>query len=41
MALYHKWNVTNGFAYVLQFYLLISDGLGGVERGLALLQFIE
>ena len=31
MALYHKWDVKNGFAYVLQFFSLISDGLGGVE----------
>ena len=31
MALHHKWNVKNGFAYVLQFFSLISDGLGGVE----------
>ena len=30
MALYHKWDVENGFAYVLQFFLFISDGLGGV-----------
>ena len=30
MALYHKWYVKNGFAYVLQFFSLISDGLGGV-----------
>ena len=30
MALYHKWDVKNSFAYVLQFFLLISDGLGGV-----------
>ena len=30
MGLYHKWNVKNGFAYVLQFFSLISDGLGGV-----------
>ena len=30
MALYHKWDVKNGFAYVLQFFSLISDGLGGV-----------
>ena len=27
MALYHKWDVKNGFAYVLT---LISCGLGGV-----------
>ena len=30
MALYHKWDVKNGFAYVLTFFSLISDGLGGV-----------
>ena len=24
------WDVKNGFAYVLQFFSLISDGLGGV-----------
>ena len=28
MALYHKWDVKNGFAYVLQFFSLISDSLG-------------
>ena len=32
MALYHKWNVKNGFAYVLIFFSLISDGLGSVVR---------
>ena len=31
MALYHKWDVKNGFAYVLKFFSLISYGLGGVE----------
>ena len=31
MALYHKWNVKNGFAYVLQFFSLISEDLGGVK----------
>ena len=31
MALYHKWDVKNGFAYVLQFFSLISDGIGGVK----------
>ena len=31
MALYHKWNVKNGFAYVLTFFSLISDGLGSVS----------
>ena len=30
MALYHKWDVKNGFAYVLTFFSLISDGLGSV-----------
>ena len=30
MALYHKWDVKNGFAYVLTFFSLISDSLGGV-----------
>ena len=29
-ALYHKWDVKNGFTYVLQFFSIISDGLGGV-----------
>ena len=31
MALYHKWDVKNGFTYVLTFFSLISDGLGGVQ----------
>ena len=30
MALYHKWDVKNDFAYVLQFFSLISNGLGSV-----------
>ena len=30
MALYHKWDVKNDFAYALQFFSLISDSLGGV-----------
>ena len=30
IALCHKWDVKNGFAYVLQFFSLISDGLGSV-----------
>ena len=33
MALYHKWDVKNDFLYVLQFFSLISDGLGSVGRG--------
>jgi hypothetical protein len=32
MALYHKWDAKNGFAYVLQFFSLISDGVGGVIK---------
>ena len=32
MALYCKWDVINGFAYVLQFFSDISDGLGDVLR---------
>ena len=31
-SLYHKWDVKNGFTYVLTFFSLISDGLGGVLR---------
>ena len=31
MALYHKWDVKNDFAYVLQFFSLISDSLGSVR----------
>ena len=30
MALCHKWDAKNDFAYVLQFFSLISDGLGSV-----------
>ena len=32
MALYRKWDVKNGFAFVLQIFSLISDGLGGVNE---------
>ena len=38
MALYHKWDVKKGFFYVLQFFSLISDGIGGV--GYEKLQFL-
>ena len=31
MALYHKWDVKNGFDYGLTFFSLISDGLGSVS----------
>ena len=30
MALCHKWDVKNDLAYMLQFFSLISDGLGSV-----------
>ena len=30
MALHHKLDVKNDFAYVLQFFSLISDSLGSV-----------
>ena len=30
MALQHKWDVKTGFSFALQFFILISDGLGGV-----------
>ena len=33
MALYHKWDVKNDFAYVLQFFSLISDSLCSVVAG--------
>ena len=31
LTLYHNWDVKNGFAFVLQFFSLISDSLGGVN----------
>ena len=31
MALYHRWDVKNGFTFALQVFSLISDGLGGVK----------
>ena len=31
MALYHKWGVKTGFTFPLQFFMLISDSLGGVR----------
>ena len=30
MASYHKWDVKYDFAYVLQFFSLISDSLGSL-----------
>ena len=35
MALYHLWDVKNDFAYVLQFFSLISYSLGSVKPNLA------
>ena len=32
MASFHKWDVKNDFAFVLQFFSLISDGLAGVKK---------
>ena len=32
MALYYKWDVKNDFAYMLQFFSLISDALSGVGK---------
>ena len=34
MALYHKLDVKNDFAYVVQFFSLISDILGSVKTHL-------
>ena len=31
LTLYYKWGVKNGFSFALQFFLLISDYLGGVN----------
>ena len=28
----HKWDVKNGFGYVLTFFSLISDSIGGVSN---------
>jgi hypothetical protein len=35
MALYHNWGVKTGFNFAPQFFMLISDGLGGVKSKLA------
>ena len=41
MALYHKWDVKNDFAYELQFFLLISDDLGGVYIYIYATEFLK
>ena len=38
MALHHKWDVKTDFAYVLQFFSLISDILGSVYRDIGSLE---
>ena len=30
MAFYHTWDIKNGFAHVLSFFSIISEGLWGV-----------
>ena len=35
MALYHKWDIKNDFANMLQFFQLISDSLGSVTHFMA------
>ena len=40
MALYHKWDVKDDFAYVLTLFSLISDSLGSVLSEINLFQFI-
>ena len=35
IALYHKWGVKNDFAYVLQFFSIISYSLGGVKKDIS------
>jgi hypothetical protein len=36
MAFFHKWGVKNDFTFALQFFMLISDGLGGVNNVISL-----
>ena len=38
---YLKWDVKNDFAYVLQFFSLISDGLGSVHRDVKVLILMQ
>ena len=33
MALYHKWGVKTGLTFALQFFMLISDGIGVMPLG--------
>ena len=39
MALYHKWDVKNDFAYALQLFSLISDSLDSVQTLVGRLHF--
>ena len=38
MALHHNWDVKNDFAYVLQFFSLISESLGSVNQSERVIQ---
>jgi hypothetical protein len=40
MAFYYKWDVKNDFPYVLQFFSLISDGLGSVNFFISFIQHL-
>ena len=40
IVLYHKWDVKNDFAYMLQFFSLIFDGLGSVYYVLLFLKVV-
>ena len=41
MALYHKWDDKNAFTFALQFFMLISDSLGGVTLNHVSLILVE
>ena len=41
MVLSHKWDVKNGFPFVLQFFSLISDGLGGVQTLMDIIKLLS
>ena len=41
MASYHKWDVKNGFPFVLQIFSVISDSLGGVYESLKLQRILN
>ena len=41
MAFYHKLDVKSGFTFAIQFFMLTSDGQGGVARFAQLCNNIE